>query len=39
MKFGQFTENNVRNIFAEQSYPKSYVVEKLFPDPFLKNQN
>ena len=34
MKFGQVIEYNMRNIFLEKS-----VVVKLFPDPFLKNQN
>ena len=36
MKFGQFTEDDMRNIFLEKSYTKN-VVEKLFLDPFLKN--
>ena len=33
MKFGQLIEYNTKNIFLEKSYTK------LFPDPFLKNQN
>ena len=37
MKSGQLIEHNMKNIFVEKSYTKS--VEKLFPDPFLKNQN
>ena len=37
MKFGQLIEYNTRNIFVEKSYKN--VVEKLFLDPFLKNQN
>ena len=37
MKFGQLLEYNKRNIFLEKSYTN--VVDKLFPDPFLKNQN
>ena len=37
MKFGQLIEYNTRNIFLEK-YTQKYV-EKLFPDPFLKNQN
>ena len=39
MKFGQLIDYNMRNIFLDKSYTKSYMVEKLFPDPFLKNQN
>ena len=35
VKFGQLKEYNMRKIFLE----KSYVVEKLVPNPFLKNQN
>ena len=35
IKFGQLTEYNMRNIFLEN--PSQNVVEKLFPDPFLKN--
>ena len=35
MKFCQLIEYNMRNSFFE----KSNVLEKLFPDPFLKNQN
>ena len=37
MKFGQLIEYNLRDIFLEKSYTKSN--EKLFRDPFLKNQN
>ena len=33
MKFGQFIEYNMRNIFLEKSYTK------LFPEPFLRDQN
>ena len=36
MKSGQLIECNI-NIFLEKSYPK--YSEKLFPDPFFKNQN
>ena len=35
MKFGQLLEYNMRNIFVEKSAQN--MVEKLFPDPFLKN--
>ena len=35
MKFGQLLEYNMRNIFVEKSTQN--MVEKLFPDPFLKN--
>ena len=34
MKFGQLIEYNMRNIFHTEN-----VVDKLFPDSFLKNQN
>ena len=37
MKFGQLTEYNLRNIFREK-YTQN-VMEELFTDPFLKNQN
>ena len=37
MKFGQLIEYNMRNIFLKNH--TQYVVEKLFPDPFLKNKN
>ena len=37
MKFGQLIEYNMRNIFLENNTQN--VVEKLFPDTFLKNQN
>ena len=36
MKFAQLIEYNKRNIFLKKSY--TTVVEKLFPEPFLKNQ-
>ena len=36
MKFGHLVKYGMRNIFLEKS--KS-VVEKLVPDPFLKNHN
>ena len=35
MKFGQLIEYNIKNIFLEKLYKN--VLEKLFPDPFLKN--
>ena len=35
MKFGQLIEYNMRNIFLENHTQN--VVEKLVPDPFLKN--
>ena len=37
MKFGQLIADNMRNIFLENHARK--VVNKLFPDPFLKYQN
>ena len=37
MKFSQLIEYNLRNIFLKKTYTN--VVEKLFSDPFLKNQN
>ena len=37
VKFGQLINYNMRNIFLE-NYTQN-VVEKLFPDPFLKTQN
>ena len=37
MKFGQLIEYNMRNISVGKSYTKC--AEKLFPDPYLKNQN
>ena len=40
MKFGQFIENNAKNIFPEKLKTRTQkMMEKLFPDPFLKNQN
>ena len=38
MKFGQLIEYNMKNISVEKLYTKCGA-EKLFPDPFLKNQN
>ena len=37
MKFGQFREYNMSNIFVEKSYTK-YAGETI-PGPYLKNQN
>ena len=37
IKFGQLIEYNMRNIFSWKKTQN--VVEKLLPDPFLKNQN
>ena len=37
MKFGQLIEYKMRNIFLEKS--DTNVVEKLFPDLFIRNQN
>ena len=37
MKFGQLIEYNMTNICVEKSYTN--VLEKQFPDPYLKNQN
>ena len=37
MKYGQLTEYNMRNIFAEKSYTK-YAGETI-PRPLYKNQN
>ena len=36
MKFGQLIECSMNNIFLKTHTQN--VVEKLFPDPFLKNQ-
>ena len=36
MKFGQLVEYNMRNIFLKNHTQN--MVEKLFPDPFLRNQ-
>ena len=36
IKFGQLIEYNMRNIFLKK--PHTNVVEKLIPDPFLKNK-
>ena len=38
MKFSQLIEYNMKNISVEKLYTKCGA-EKLFPDPFLKNQN
>ena len=37
MNFGQLIEYNLRNISSGKSYAN--MVEKTFPDPFLKNEN
>ena len=37
IKYGQLIEYNMKNIFVERSYTN--VVEKLFPDLYLKNQS
>ena len=37
IKFGPLIEHNMRNIFV-QNHTQN-VVEKLFPDSFIKNQN
>ena len=37
IKFGQLVEYNMRNIFVENHTQN--VLEKLFPDPYLKYQN
>ena len=37
MKLGQLIEYNMKNIFLENQTQN--VVERLFPDPFLRNQN
>ena len=37
IKFGQLIENNMK-YFVEKSYTQN-VLEKLFPDPYLKNEN
>ena len=38
MKFGQLIKYNMKNILFLKNHTQN-VVEKLFPDPFLKNQN
>ena len=38
MKFGQLVEYNMRNNFSLKNH-KQNVVDKLFSEPFLKNQN
>ena len=37
LKFGQLIEYNMRNVFVKNHTQN--VLEKLFPDPYLKNQN
>ena len=37
MKFGQLIEYNMRDFFLKNDTQN--VVEKVFPEPFLKNQN
>ena len=37
MKFGQLIEYNITNTFLEKLHIN--IVERLFSDPFLKNQN
>ena len=37
MKLGQLIEYNMRNIFVKNHTQN--MLEKLFPDPYLKNQN
>ena len=37
MKLGQLIEYSMRNIFLKNNTQN--MVEKLFPDPLLKNQN
>ena len=37
MKIGQFIEYNMQHSFLKNNTENA--VEKLFPDPFLKNQN
>ena len=37
MKLGQLIDHNMRDILLKNHTQN--VVEKLFPDPFLKNQN
>ena len=38
MKFGQLIEYNMRNIFYKKSHAQN-ALDKLFPDPFMKNQD
>ena len=38
MTFGPLIEYNMTTIFLKKHHAQN-VVEKLFPDPFLKNQN
>ena len=37
MKFGELIEYSMRNIFIEKSYTECE--EKLFPDPYRRNQD
>ena len=37
MKFGPLIEYNMRNTFLKKKIQKN-AVEKLFPDPYIKNQ-
>ena len=37
MTFGQLIEYNMRNVFVESHTQNT--TKKLFPEPFLKNQN
>ena len=38
IKFGHLVEYNMRNIFLVKNHLQN-VMEKLFPDPFLNDQN
>ena len=38
MKFVQLIECNMRNIFSKKSHAQN-ALDKLFPDPFIKNQD
>ena len=38
MKFGRLKERNLTSIFFLKN-PRNNVMEKLVPDPFIKNQN
>ena len=38
MKFGQLIGYKIRNVFLKKNHAQS-MVETLFPDPFLENQN
>ena len=39
MKFGRLKERNLTSIFFLLKNPRNNVMEKLVPDPFIKNQN